>query len=77
MASIDRVISSGYFVLGSEVRQFEQLFASYLGANHCVSLANGTDAIELGLRAMGVSAGDQVATVANAGMYATTAILAI
>jgi len=77
MASIDRVISSGYFVLGSEVRQFEQSFASYLGANHCVSLANGTDAIELGLRALGVGAGDQVATVANAGMYSTTAILAI
>ena len=76
-ASIDRVISSGFFILGPEVMQFEQSFAAYLGARHCVSLANGTDAIELSLRAMGVSTGDQVATVANAGMYATTAILAI
>ncbi len=76
-ASIDRVISSGFFVLGPEVTQFERLFAVYLGARHCVGLANGTDAIELSLRAMGVSTGDQVATVANAGMYTTTAMLAI
>ena len=77
IASIDQVISSAYFVLGPEVRHFEQSFANYLGANHCVSLANGTDVIELGLRSIGVRAGDQVALVANAGMYATTAILAI
>lgn len=76
-ASIDRVMSSGLFVLGPEVTQFEQSFASYLGARHCVSLANGTDAIELGLKAMGVGTGDHVATVANAGMYTTTAMLAI
>lgn len=76
-ASIDRVIRSGRFVLGPEVKQFERSFASYLGTRNCVSLANGTDAIELCLRAMGVGFGDQVATVANAGMYATTAMLAI
>lgn len=75
--AIDRVIASGWLVLGPEVRQFEQAFAAYLGASHCVSLANGTDAIELALKAMGVSAGDQVATVANAGMYTTTALRAI
>lgn len=75
--SIDRVISSGSFVLGPEVTQFERSFATYLGARHCVSLANGTDAIELCLKAMGVTIGDQVATVANAGMYTTTAMLAI
>jgi dTDP-4-amino-4,6-dideoxygalactose transaminase len=76
-ASIDRVMSSGLFILGPEVMQFERSFASYLGARHCVSLASGTDAIELGLKAMGVGAGDYVATVANAGMYTTTAMLAI
>jgi len=76
-ASIDRVIASGWLVLGPEVKQFEQSFAAYLGASHCVSLANGTDAIELALKAMGVGPGDRVATVANAGMYTTTAILAI
>lgn len=76
-ASIDRVIASGWLVLGPEVKQFEESFAAYLGASHCVSLANGTDAIELALKAMGVGPGDRVATVANAGMYTTTAILAI
>ncbi len=75
--SIDRVISSGWLVLGPEVKKFEQSFAAYLGASYCVSLANGTDAIELGLKAMGVGIGDHVATVANAGMYTTTAVLAI
>ena len=76
-AAINRVIASGWLVLGSEVKQFEQSFATFLGANHCVSLANGTDAIELALKAMGVVSGDQVATVANAGMYTTTALLAM
>ena len=73
----NRVISSGWLVLGPEVKKFEVSFAEYLGAAHCISLANGTDAIELALRAMGVEAGDRVATVANAGMYTTTAMLAI
>jgi aminotransferase EvaB len=76
-SSIDRVLASGHFILGPEVKQFESSFALYLGAHFCVSLANGTDAIELSLKAMGVGSGDQVATVANAGMYATTAALAI
>lgn len=76
-SAMDRVIASGWFVLGPEVKKFEASFAEYLGVGHCVSLANGTDAIELALRSMGVGSGDRVSTVANAGMYTTTAILAI
>jgi dTDP-4-amino-4,6-dideoxygalactose transaminase len=75
--AIARCIGSGWLVLGPEVKAFERAFANYVGVAHCVSLANGTDAIELALRAMGVSQGDTVATVANAGMYTTTALLAI
>ena len=60
-----------------EVKQFEAAFAAYLGIRHCVGLANGTDAIELALRAIGIEHGDRVATVANAGMYTTSAILSI
>lgn len=75
--AIDRVIASGWVILGPEVKRFEQQFADYHGVKHCVTLANGTDAIELALKALGVVAGDSVATVANAGMYTTTAILAI
>ena len=75
--AIARVIASGWFVLGPEVDHFEHAFARYVGAEFCVGLANGTDAIEIGLRALGISTGSHVATVANAGMYTTTAILAI
>lgn len=56
---------------------FEKAFADYRGTAHCVSLANGTDALELALRALRVRAGGIVATVANASMYSTTAILAL
>lgn len=76
-AVVSRVLSSGWLILGPEVRQFEQSFAAYVGGAHCISLANGTDAIELALRSFEVSPGDQVATVANAGMYTSNAILAI
>ncbi len=76
-SAINGVIDSGWLVLGPEVKKFEASFAEYLSAVHCISLANGTDAIELALRGMGVESGESVATVANAGMYTTTAILAI
>ncbi|WP_313311918.1 DegT/DnrJ/EryC1/StrS family aminotransferase [Pulveribacter sp.] len=75
--AVGRVINSGWLVLGPEVKQFEQSFADYIGVAHCISLANGTDAIELALRALDVEKGDKVATIANAGMYTTTAMLAI
>lgn len=74
---VDRVLSNGWFVLGPEVQAFELAFADYLNAHHCVSCANGTDAIELALRSLGVVQGERVATVANAGMYTTTALSAI
>lgn len=73
----ERVLKSGHFVLGPEVRQFESNFAAYCGVGHCVGVANGTDALELGLRALGVGAGDHVLLAANAAMYGTSAVLAI
>lgn len=75
-AAVARVLHSGWFVLGPEVAAFENEFARYCGAEHCVSLANGTDALELALRALNIGAGKTVLTVANAGMYSTAAILA-
>ncbi|EJN00868.1 putative PLP-dependent enzyme possibly involved in cell wall biogenesis [Herbaspirillum sp. YR522] len=74
---MSKVLSSGWLVLGPEVAQFEKAFAAYIGLGHCIGVANGTDAIELALRSLGVQAGDQVATVANAAMYTTNAVLAI
>ncbi len=75
--AMERVVQRGWFVLGPEVSAFEAAFAEYHGARSCVSVANGTDALELTLRAIGVGAGDRVATVANASMYTTTALFAI
>ncbi len=76
-AAVNQVLASGWVVLGPAVARFESQFAQYVGTSQCVSVANGTDAIELALRGLGVSAGATVATVANAGMYTTTAISAI
>jgi len=74
---ITKVVSSGWFVLGPESVRFEDSFARYLGVQHCVGVANGTDAIEIALKATGIKRGDVVATSANAGMYSTSAINAI
>ena len=75
--AVERVMQSGWYVLGEEGARFEALFASYCGARACVGLASGTDALEFALRAVGVKAGSRVATVANAGFYASTALLMI
>lgn len=73
--AIQRVLDSGWFVLGPEHDALENELAEFVGVKHAVNVANGTDALELGLAALGVQAGDYVLTVANAGAYASTAIL--
>ncbi|MEZ5436575.1 MAG: DegT/DnrJ/EryC1/StrS family aminotransferase [Pseudomonadales bacterium] len=72
-----RVIDSGWYAMGPEVAAFEKAFAAYCGVADAIGVANGTEAIELALRALGVSVGDEVITVANAGFYSSTAIRAI
>jgi dTDP-3-amino-3,4,6-trideoxy-alpha-D-glucose transaminase len=59
-ARIAAVIDGGRFILGPEVEAFEREFAAYVGARHAVGVANGTEAITLTLRAMGVGPGDEV-----------------
>jgi dTDP-3-amino-3,4,6-trideoxy-alpha-D-glucose transaminase len=58
--AIERVARSGHYILGPEVEAFEQEFAEYLGVKHCVGVANGTDALTIALRALGVQPGDEV-----------------
>jgi dTDP-3-amino-3,4,6-trideoxy-alpha-D-glucose transaminase len=59
-AAVDRVLDSERYILGPEVSAFEHEFADYCGAAHAVGVANGTDAITIALRAMGVGPGDEV-----------------
>ena len=57
---LSEVLERGVFVLGPEVRAFEEEFAAYLGVRHVIGVANGTDAITIALRALGVEPGDEV-----------------
>jgi len=75
-AAIARVHDRGRYILGPEVEAFEHEFAAFCGSAECIAVGNGTDALELALRALAIGPGDEVATTANAGMYATTAIRA-
>jgi dTDP-4-amino-4,6-dideoxygalactose transaminase len=59
-SAVERVLDSGKFILGPEVGAFEREFASYCGVEHAVGVANGTEAITIALRAMGVGPGDEV-----------------
>jgi dTDP-3-amino-3,4,6-trideoxy-alpha-D-glucose transaminase len=59
-AAVDRVLDSERYILGPEVDAFEREFAAYCGAEHAVGVANGTEAITIALRAMGVGPGDEV-----------------
>ncbi|MGF6692087.1 aminotransferase EvaB [Metapseudomonas resinovorans] len=72
-----KVLSSHWYILGDEVKSFEAEFSEYVGVEHCVSVANGSDALELALRGLGVTTGDRVVAVANAGFYGSTAIHAV
>jgi dTDP-4-amino-4,6-dideoxygalactose transaminase len=58
--TLARVAATGRYILGPEVDAFEREFAAYCGARHCVGVANGTDAITIALRALGVQRGDEV-----------------
>jgi dTDP-4-amino-4,6-dideoxygalactose transaminase len=64
------VARSGRYILGPEVKAFEQAFAEYLGIHHCVGVANGTDALTIALRAVGVKPGDDV-VIPSFTFYAT------
>ncbi len=65
LPTIEDVCAGSRFILSRDVAEFEKEFAAYLGANHAVGVASGTDALHLALRAAGVGPGDEVITVAN------------
>jgi dTDP-4-amino-4,6-dideoxygalactose transaminase len=69
-----RVLRSGWYILGPELRAFEAAFAAYHGVKHTVGVASGTDAIELALRAAGIGPGDEVVTVSHTAVPTICAI---
>ena len=73
--AVARVLTSTAFVGGPDVGELEREFAAFCGAGHACAVANGTDALQLALRAYGVGAGDEVVTVANTFIATGEAIL--
>lgn len=73
--AIKDVLESGSLILGRQVAAFEEEFAEYCGALHGVGVANGTDAILLALKAVGVGEGDEVITVSNTAVPTVSAIV--
>jgi dTDP-4-amino-4,6-dideoxygalactose transaminase len=72
--AVQRVLRSGWYILGPEVERFEVDFAAYHSVRHAVGVANGTDAIELALRAAGVGTGDEVITTAHTAVATVCAV---
>jgi dTDP-4-amino-4,6-dideoxygalactose transaminase len=73
-SAIQRVLNSGWYILGREVESFEREFAAYIGVGHAIGVASGTDALELSLRACGVGPGDLVFTVSHTAVATVAAI---
>ena len=73
-SAIKRVLERGWFVLGTEVEEFERRFASYLGVEHVIGVGSGTEALHLALVACGITAGDEVITAANTCVPTVSAI---
>jgi len=75
--AIKRVLSNGQFIGGQEVRLFEERFAEYCRVEHAVGVGNGTDALVLALRAMGIGPGDEVITTAYSFVATSQAIVQV
>jgi dTDP-4-amino-4,6-dideoxygalactose transaminase len=73
-AAIQRVLESGYYVLGTEVKAFESEFAAYASSKHCVAVGSGTEALHVAIRALGIGRGDEVITTAHTAVATVSAI---
>jgi dTDP-4-amino-4,6-dideoxygalactose transaminase len=73
-AAIQRVLQSGYYVLGSEVKAFESEFAAYATSKHCIGVGSGTEALHVAIRALGIGPGDEVITTAHTAVATVSAI---
>jgi dTDP-4-amino-4,6-dideoxygalactose transaminase len=73
-AAITRILEGGFYILGREVEAFEVAFADFIGVGHAIGVGNGTDAIELALRACNIGAGDLVFTVSHTAVATVAAV---
>lgn len=73
-AGFARVLARTSFILGAEVAEFETSFARFVGVPHCIGVANGTDALELALRALGIGASDEVVVPTNSFIASALAV---
>lgn len=73
-SAIASVLNSGQYILGKEVNLFEKEFSAFLGTKYCIGVGNGTDAIEMALRASGAGPGDVVFTTSNTAVATVAAI---
>jgi dTDP-4-amino-4,6-dideoxygalactose transaminase len=73
-AAVQRVLESGWYILGKETEAFERAFAAWCGVNHAVGVGNGTDALVIALKSLGIGAGDAVFTVSHTAVATVAAI---
>lgn len=72
--AVDRVLNSGWYILGKEVEHFEKEFAAYCGTKYAVGCASGTEAIALSFMALGIKEGDEIITVPNTAVPTISAL---
>jgi len=72
--AVNRVLDSGWYILGNEVKNFEKEFSDYIGTKYGVGVSSGTDAIMISLMALGIARGDEVITVSHTSIATASAI---
>lgn len=75
--AINKVLDSGWFILGKEVEEFEKEFAQYLGVKYVIGVANGLEALQISLMALGIREGDEIITTPLSAVASSLAILAV
>jgi len=75
--AFDKVMKNGVYVLGEEVKKFEENFAKYLGVKYCIGVANGLEALQISLMAIDIKKGDEVITTPLSAVATTLSILAV
>lgn len=72
--AVKKCLESGWYILGEEGKRFEEDFAKYIGTKYCIGVANGLEALQISLMALGIGNGDEVITVSNSAVATTLAV---